>query len=739
MGEGTPDRTRNELSGRADVAVQAGVVHGGVHITQHAAPATVPRQLIPRPHNFVNQRRVLAELATVLTADQDRNAPPRIAVLHGVGGVGKSAAALETLHRHADGFPDGQLYADLSASHDPDSPDPDSPEAAGPDTDSPHRLATSVDGVLVDFLLALGERRDGLPASTAARSALLRSRTHGRRMQILLENAVSADQIRPLLPGAGGSAVVVTARADLSELWVQHGARLIELAPLEDAAASELLTRLVGADRVAAEPAAVASLLAVCGGLPIALCVVAALAVARPRRPLARLAAELADERGRLARLAAGGRLSVTAVFAVCYRSLSPQAAAMYQAMGAHPGHGAVGVAALAAMLRVPADEAREVVAELASARLVDEVADDRYLMHDLVRLHARDVWMAGCDPERRREAVADLLDHYLRLAIRCDLALLPGRGDWVGPGYQRADGDQPLTEAEARATLEAERANLRAMVAAAHAEGDDDRCWQLCEALWSLYFFGKYFEDWQATHELGLDAAIRCGNLAAQARVGVQLGFCHHLRGDYQQAADVFAAALDPARRAGSPPAHATAVESLGLARLLGGEPEAARDMLARNLALAERIGYPRRLGLAHHHLGRALSACGEHDAALDHLAAALGVLRELPDPANPGGVRADRYNVGRVLTSTGVALIAAGHPDPADAPLREALEIMTERGDAFQMTDIQLALADRADALGAPAEARAWRQQALELAEARHLPQLARIRAALADADAS
>jgi hypothetical protein len=301
------DEVRNVLHGTAaGPTVQAGAVHGGVHFHQgNAATAQVPvpRQLLAPPAHFVGREAELAELDRVLTGRGDHGG---LVLITGVGGVGKSALALRWSQRASTRFPSGQLYANLSAFG------PAGPAAPGE--------------VLGRFLRSFGVAPERVPADVAEQAGLFRSLTADRQLLVLLDNAVSAAQVRPLLPTSPASVVVVTARWRLGSL-ISEGARFIPLDPLDEPAATELLRNAVGARRIAEDMASTSSLVLLCGGLPIALSVIGARLAARPRWSVRRIVTELTEEHRLLAGLSTQEDFSVSATFDLSYQDLSAKVA----------------------------------------------------------------------------------------------------------------------------------------------------------------------------------------------------------------------------------------------------------------------------------------------------------------------------------------------------------------------------------------------------------------------------
>jgi DNA-binding XRE family transcriptional regulator len=287
------------------------------------AGVPVPRQLPADVAAFTGRETELAELDFLLPGTGQHEpggtaGPVVISAVSGTAGVGKTALAVRWAHRVADSFPDGQLYVNLR----------------GYDPDRPVLAAEALAG----FLRALGVPDAEIPLEESERAARFRSVVAGRRLLLILDNAGTVEQVRPLLPGSPTVMVVVTSRDSLAGLVARDGAVRLEVDLLPAAEAAALLDSLVGT-RAAADPAAVATLATQCARLPLALRVAAELAVARPHTPLGELSAELAALEGRLALLDAGGdaRGAVASVFSWSYRHLPADTARMYRLLGLHP------------------------------------------------------------------------------------------------------------------------------------------------------------------------------------------------------------------------------------------------------------------------------------------------------------------------------------------------------------------------------------------------------------------
>jgi len=356
----------------------AGPVPGHAH-RRPGARVAAPAQLPADVPAFTGRTRELAELDLFLAAHPDqappgqaapgqaapgqagRNDPgqagradgtgPPVAVLSGSAGVGKTALALRWAHRVRGAFPDGQLYVSLRG-YDPGQPMPPADALAG-------------------FLRALGTAGRDIPAGLEERGAAFRTLVDGQRMLIVLDNAATVEQVRPLLPGGSSCAVLVTSRDSLAGLVARDGARRIELDLLPPDDAVGLLRILIGG-RVEADNAMAAALASQCARLPLALRLAAEFACARPAAPLAQLVGELADQPRRLDLLNAGGdsRTAVRDVFSWSYRDLPADAARAFRLIGLHPGPDLDRYAA-AALTATSPGQAQRLLDLLARAHLI--------------------------------------------------------------------------------------------------------------------------------------------------------------------------------------------------------------------------------------------------------------------------------------------------------------------------------------------------------------------------------
>lgn len=399
-----------------------------------------------------------------------------------------------------------------------------------------------------------------MPLNLAEQVALFRSMTAGKRLVVVLDNAVSAGQVRVLLPTSAWCVVLVTSRLRLSGLHAD-GADLLEVSPLPRMPSVELLARTVGRQRVASERAELDALASLCGGLPIALSVAGARLASRPRWSVARVVAELGDERVRLARLSIRGEASLDAAFDLSYGTLSAMEASVYRLTAEHPGPDfSIGLAAAAA--GIPEDRAEDAVQGLVDTNMVEELEEGRYRFHDLILLHAR----AKTDADRSG-ARWRMSDWYLHQMTRANMVVIPIR--WRVSPVCDEYRDAPLLFRDGGAAIEwldGHLPHILAVLDNAVTQGWDDLAWQVCEALWELFLYRKHYRQWIASHEVGIAAAARCKHLEAESRLRCQLARAYLDLHRFDDAERECLAALELARRAASSRNESVALEQLGM-----------------------------------------------------------------------------------------------------------------------------------------------------------------------------
>jgi tetratricopeptide (TPR) repeat protein/DNA-binding SARP family transcriptional activator len=694
-----------------------------------SAPLPVPAQLPPDVHGFTGRNDELDELDRLLSKEGGQATAVVISAVAGTAGVGKTALAVRWAHRVRHAFPDGQLYVDL--------------RGYGPDRPIPAEKA------LARFLTNLGVAGPDIPLDVDDRAARYRTEINGRRMLVVLDNAASVEQIRPLLPGTPTCSVVVTSRDSLPGLVALHGGcRLdVDLLPLPDAVT--LLHKLIG-ERVEAEPEAAITLATQCARLPLALRVAAELATTRPATPLADLVRELADQAQRLQRLDAGGdpRAAVRVVFSWSYKHLPADAARAFRLAGLHPGSD-LDVYAAAALTNTSVNGARRSLDILARAHLMHLTGPGRYGTHDLLRAYACDLANSQ-DPEAdQRAALTRLFDYYLAAASAARNARSPAERRQQPRISPAGLPIPPVADpAAALAWLDAERPNLAAVCTHTAAHGWPGHTIRLATTLFRYLDAGAHFPDALSIHTDARNAASQTGDRAAEAYALANLGVLHMRQGRYEQAAEHYREALSLFRQTGDRVGEARTLTHLGLVNWRQGRYQQAaerhRQALTRYCETGTRVGEANalsNLGLVSWRQGRYEEAAeghrqalilyretghrfgeanalanlgvvylrqGRYEQAADDLRHALTLFRET----------GNRVGVGYALANLGVVNLRQGRYEQAADDLRQALTVFRETGDRDGEAEALNRIGETLHATGQPGQARAQHTAALALA---------------------
>ena len=713
----------------SDPALDSGApsAHGSHGLEPRRPDAVVvPRQLPAATPDFTGRDELQAAVTVLLGVDESRDSRYLpIVAFTGKAGVGKSALALQIANTIRKYYPDGQLFAQLK-------------EVDGQPI-SPLELQAN-------FLAALGIEPATLPARPAERTALYRSVLGDRRILIVLDDADSPDQVMPLVPGSSNCAVIITSRHALADV---QGARYFEVDDLDEKTSIDLLTRVIGEERVRAEAASALSLVRLCGFLPLALRIVAAKLAARTHWRIDKMVRRIRDESRRLDELELSGA-GVRAALALSYRGLSQDARRLFVRLGLL---GATDFASWvsAPLLDMDAEEAGDVLDMLVEIRFVEVRIDEeglpRFRLHDLVRIYALERLAAEEPVAERARALRRLLGCWLSLAAEAhrrsyggDFAVLHSATEgWKLPVDTL---DQLLVQPTS--WLRAERAGLVSAVLQAAQVGFDELCWDLAVTSVTLFESEYQVDDWRKTHEVALEVTRQAGNLRGQAAVlwslgnlavrerlsdaahylehalrifeRIQdahgralalatLGFVDRLSGHYDQALLRFHEALAVFRTVGDRVSEVDALTNIAQIRQDRGEPEVADRLLNEAVVICRSLRAPRLAAQTEYRVGEFFLQQEELARAERTFRFVLQLVRDERD------LLGEAY----VLQSLGAVHTRQRQFGQAETCLSAALSLARQLGDNLVLGRVLIAYAEFYLARGEPESASAQIEEAL------------------------
>lgn len=541
-------------------------------------------------------------------------------VITGTAGVGKTSLALHWAHSARHRFPNGQLYINLRG-YDPGLPV--SPEQA-----------------LDQFLRALGVPPNGIPVELEDRAALYRSLLADRRMLVILDNAATVKQVRPLLPGNAECLVLVTSRDRFSGLVARDGAHRLPLDTLSEQEAVALLRTVTAGYRKADDLDELTELARLCARLPLALRIAAERASSRPLMLLNELIADLRDESALWDALSADSddeADAVRTVFAWSYRALSEPAARLFRLLGLHPGP-EFGVQAAATLGDVGTNQVRQLLDVLVGAHVLEHHAPGRYQFHDLLRAYATEQAFHHESQENRVSTLERAISWYAQTAHNAVTAIAPL--DRHIDIDHRADV-APLTFTDRDSAFqwyETERENLVASVRHAAEAGLYRPAWQLPAMLRSIYVTLNPFEEWITTGRIGLDSARTAGDRFGEAELLDSLGKAYLQSHQLEQAEEYHRSALAIRQEIGDRYGEGVATNALGLLDWRRRRLRGAVDLFEASMRLFRDLGNRRWQALVTTNLGMAHHDLGDLEQAEEALLAATAICRELGDRAYEG-----------------------------------------------------------------------------------------------------
>jgi tetratricopeptide (TPR) repeat protein len=673
-------------------------------IGSHAAHG-VPRQLPTALRHFSGRHDELAELDLLLDQTPTAGAVLDIAI-SGTAGIGKTTLAVFWSHRVADRFPDGQLYVNLRGF--------DASVAVMDPAEAVRR-----------FLNALNVPPDRIPAEADAQAALYRSQLAGRRMLLVLDNARDSAQVRPLLPGAPGCVVLVTSRSQLTSLIAADGAHPLTLNLLASEEARLLLSRRLGTDRVAAEPAAVTEIITRCARLPLALALMSARAALRPAVPLRLLADELCDTQQRWQTLTDNDPASdVRAVLSWSYQALTPAAARLFRLLGLHPGQD-TDAQATASLAGLAASATRPLLAELTQGSLLVEHVPGRYTLHDLLRAYATHLTHTIDPEDQRRAATGRVLDHYLHSAYTAALLLATPAGPLVlGPPPAGVTPEQHADYKQAMHWFTVEYRVMLAAIGHAVTAGYDAHAWQLTWTVSTFLDRRGHWHDFAAAGRTAVAAADRLADPATQAWAYRILARAYTRLDRFEDADLWLQNALRLCYQSADQAGQADTHDYLTILSWRRNHLDRALDHARQCLDLSRAIGHRGRLARALNAIGWIQALLGDAQSALTACEQALALHQEL----------GDRHGEAHTWDSLGYAHHHLGHHVQAITCYRNAVTMVRYLGDRYQEADNLGNLGETHLATGDSHAARGAWQQALTILDELNHPDAEQVRAKLA-----
>ncbi|MBE1574048.1 BTAD domain-containing putative transcriptional regulator [Amycolatopsis roodepoortensis] len=605
------------------------------------APRREPSRRIRNELPAVNGELVGRDRELALLVEDGDPASVSVDAVDGVPGAGKTTLAVRAAHKLRESYPDGALFVDLHGYT--EGREPVMPERA-----------------LRRLLRAVGVEDGAMPDDLDELAASWRAATAQLRLLLVLDNAESAGQVRPLLPSGPGSRVLVTSRRRLSGLDAD---RRVSLGALGLEAAERLLGRIVGAPRAEGERFAVRALAGLCGRLPLALRIAGARLQNRPMWTFKDLVDRMSDDERRLGELTAEDR-SVEVALRLSYEQLRPAEQTAFSVLGLSPTT-EFDRLTVAALLDCSPAEAERQLDSLVDASLVQEPASGRYRLHDLVAVYARR--LAGEMPEEAAEAARKrVYGLYLSAARRAS--------EWGVARFPLETGGPFTGQRDASAWLDA-AGDLPEVVSQAAEAGLDDLACSVAEGLVDYLARQQRYHECRTALQVALPLAEQAEDERLVSSLRFCLGYAYAMQGQLDRARGWFDDALRAGQSSGDRGVEARALGGLTMVDLIAGRHDLAIPGMRRVMVLAEEVGDRWLAERSLSALGFLAYMRGEHEEALGH----LGRARELSEEIGSPGMLA------RVLCHSGTVRLESGSFAEAALDLRRSVELAEETTDGL------------------------------------------------------
>ena len=626
-----------------------------------------------------------------------------VCAIYGMGGSGKTALAVRAAHTLSDTFPEGVIFLDLHGYTD-------------------QRDALTSAETLDRLVRRLRVDATRIPVDFDELAALFHDLIEGRRLLLVLDNVHDAAQVRPVLPGPGGCAAIVTSRRRLSTLDDAFALPLDVLAPRD---AMDLFRAVAGADGMRDDPGdrlLLGRIVELCGRLPLAIRIAAARYRASQDYSLTELEAALSVESDRLGEYDDDDR-SVTSSFRVSLNDLPDRVARTFMLLGLHL-NGSFDAYSAAALADVTDREALRHLRQLSERHLVADHGPGRYQLHDLVAVFARQHGSVTLDETDRTAALHRLADYYLRTADAADRRITPHRHRVPLELIDRPATAPPLPDYDAALSwLIAENGNLvQACLRAAEA-GLDELCWQLAYTLRGYYFLTKRWRPWMATHEAALAATRRCADRRAEAMIANNLGLAFMEQHDTQRAAEHYVQARELFIEVGDEHGENTARANLAWIHYEKRDYRNFLDEMRPVYDFYRRAGSERNAAITLRGIGLAEAELGRTHQATTALLAALEVFERLDL----------RMDAAMTFNALGEFYQRTGDGRRAIEALDRAVVVARRSGSTFEQARAHHRLGQLAATSGNRAEARIQLALALEGYRSLRAPQAELVRAEL------